>query len=134
MWERIVGALSVLDRLVDDQPRAMLSRRIASLVAPSRVALGDDVRPEDDDRTRSLRGLLLNTAAVLASEAAAQDRCRALLDRFIADPASVEPSLSAPALTVHGLDVTVADLVLVPERGVLYAGTHGQGVWMLRAH
>jgi hypothetical protein len=31
-------------------------------------------------------------------------------------------------------NVTVADLVLVPERGVLYAGTHGQGVWQLRVH
>jgi hypothetical protein len=28
--------------------------------------------------------------------------------------------------------VTVSDLVLVPERGVLYAGTHGQGVWRLK--
>jgi hypothetical protein len=31
-------------------------------------------------------------------------------------------------------NVTVADLVYVPERGVIYAGTHGQGVWQLRAH
>jgi hypothetical protein len=31
-------------------------------------------------------------------------------------------------------NVTVADLILVPERGVLYAGTHGQGVWQLKAH
>ena len=29
-------------------------------------------------------------------------------------------------------NVTVADLVLVPERGVLYAATHGQGVWQLK--
>lgn len=29
-------------------------------------------------------------------------------------------------------NVTVTDLVLVPERDVLYAGTHGQGVWQLR--
>jgi hypothetical protein len=28
--------------------------------------------------------------------------------------------------------VTVSDRVLVPERGVLYAGTHGQGVWRLK--
>jgi hypothetical protein len=35
--------------------------------------------------------------------------------------------------TAAGLPhVTVADLVLVPERGVLYAGTHGQGVWQLK--
>ena len=37
--------------------------------------------------------------------------------------------------TAAGLpNVTVADLVLVPERGVLYAGTHGQGVWQFKVH
>ena len=36
-------------------------------------------------------------------------------------------------LTAAGLpNVTVSDLVYVPERGVLYAGTHGQGIWQLR--
>ena len=29
-------------------------------------------------------------------------------------------------------NVTVSDLVFVPEKGVLYAGTHGQGVWQLK--
>jgi len=37
--------------------------------------------------------------------------------------------------TAGGLpNVTVSDLVLVPERGVLYAGTHGQGVWQFKVH
>jgi hypothetical protein len=37
--------------------------------------------------------------------------------------------------TAAGLpNVTVSDLVLVPERGVLYAGTHGQGVWQLKVY
>ncbi len=31
-------------------------------------------------------------------------------------------------------NVDVADLVYVPERGVLYAGTHGQGIWKLNVH
>ena len=36
-------------------------------------------------------------------------------------------------LAAAGLpNVTVADLVLVPERGVLYAATHGQGVFQLK--
>jgi hypothetical protein len=36
-------------------------------------------------------------------------------------------------MTAAGLpNVTVADLVLVPERGALYAATHGQGVWQLK--
>jgi hypothetical protein len=37
--------------------------------------------------------------------------------------------------TAAGLpNVTVSDLVYLPERGVLYAGTHGQGVWRLKVH
>jgi puromycin-sensitive aminopeptidase len=109
VWERIVGALAVLDRLVDGEARAMLSGRIGMLVAPARARLGDDVRPGDDDRTKSLRGLLLNTAAVLADDPAAAHHCRALLDRFLTDPASVEPSLSAPALTASA---TLGDVAL----------------------
>ena len=36
-------------------------------------------------------------------------------------------------LAAAGLpNVTVSDLVYVPERGVLYAATHGQGVWQLK--
>ena len=36
-------------------------------------------------------------------------------------------------MTAAGLpNVTVAELVLVPERGVVYAATHGQGVWQLK--
>ena len=29
-------------------------------------------------------------------------------------------------------NVTISVLVLVPEKSVLYAGTHGQGVWQLK--
>ena len=87
----------------------MLSGRIGMLADPARTRLGDVVRPDDDDRTKSLRGLLLNTAAVLADDPAAGHHCRALLDRFLADPASVEPSLSAPALTAAA---TLGDVAL----------------------
>lgn len=29
-------------------------------------------------------------------------------------------------------NVNVADLVYVPEKGTLYAATHGQGIWQLK--
>jgi puromycin-sensitive aminopeptidase len=109
VWERIVGALSVLDRIVDGEARAALARRVGALISPARSRLGDEVRAGDDDRTKSLRGLLLNTAAVVAADGQALDRCRALLDRFIADPAGVEPSLSAPALSAAA---TLGDVAL----------------------
>ena len=50
-------------------------------------------------------------------------------------PEPVSPVVDAPTPhpTAAGLpNVTVSDLVYVPERGALYAGTHGQGVWQLR--
>src|ERR687897_92929 len=76
VWERLVGGLTQLDRLVEGDARAALAARVGSLVRPARARLGDEVRPEDDDRTRTLRGLLLNAAAVLADDADAQARAR----------------------------------------------------------
>jgi puromycin-sensitive aminopeptidase len=109
VWERLVGGLTQLDRLVEGDARAALAARVRGLVGPARERLGDDVRPDDDDRTRTLRGLLLNAAAVIADDADAQARARHLLDRFLADPASVDPSLSAPALTAS---TTLGDIAL----------------------
>jgi puromycin-sensitive aminopeptidase len=101
VWERIVGGLGQLDRLVDDDAAPRLHTRVATLVGPARARLGPDVDPEtDDDRTRSLRGLLLQTAALLGDDAAARDRSAELLDTYLADPRGVDPSLAAAALVV----------------------------------
>ncbi|HEY8526811.1 MAG TPA: M1 family metallopeptidase [Acidimicrobiales bacterium] len=109
VWERIVGALVQIERLVEGEPRERLQRRIGALLAPARARLGDACRDGDDDRTRTLRGTLLNAAAVLADDQAAQARARELLDGFLADPASVDPSLSAPALSACA---TLGDVAL----------------------
>ena len=99
VWERIVGGLATLDRLVEGEPRRRLAAGVGALVGPARERLGDAAAEGDDDRTRTLRGVLLQTAAVMADDAVAQQRCRDLLDAFLADPASVDPSLSSAALT-----------------------------------
>jgi puromycin-sensitive aminopeptidase len=109
VWERLVGALTQLDRLVEGEARAALAARVGALVAPARARLGDEVRPDDDDRTKTLRGLLLNTAAVLAGDPEATSRATELLGRFLAGPGSVDPSLSAPALTAAA---TLGDVAL----------------------
>jgi hypothetical protein len=82
--------------------------------------LGDEVEPGDDDRTRTLRGSLLNAAAVLADDPAAQARCRELLERFLDDPSSVDPSLSAPAL---GAGATLGDVALHERLVAAFAST-----------
>jgi puromycin-sensitive aminopeptidase len=101
VWERTVGGLGQLDRLVEDDAAQRLHTRVATLVGPARARLGPDPSSAgDDDRTRSLRGLLLQTAALLGDDGAARERSAELLDTYLADPAGVDPSLAAAALVV----------------------------------
>jgi puromycin-sensitive aminopeptidase len=112
VWERLVGGLGTLDRVLDDGPaRNAYATRVRSLLSPARARLGDEVRPDDDDRTRTLRGFLTGSAATLADDPDAVSLCRARLDAYLADPASVDASLAAPALSAsatHG-DVALHD-------------------------
>jgi puromycin-sensitive aminopeptidase len=101
VWERIVGGLGQLERLVEDDAAQRLHTRVATLVGPARARLGPDVRPEaDDDRARSLRGLLLQTAALLGDDTAARERSAELLDAYLTDPGGVDASLATAALVV----------------------------------
>ncbi len=121
VWERITGGLSILDRLVDGDARDALHGRVAALVGPVRAELGADAAPGEDDRTRTLRGVLLQAAALLGDDVAAHDRAADLLDQFLAHPPSVDPSLASPALVVCA---TLGDVAL-HER--LVAAFHGAG-------
>ncbi len=109
VWERITGALTEIDRLVAGDARLALQTRAAALVGPVRVALGAEARPGEDDRTRTLRGVLLQAAALLAGDGVAQERAVELLDRFLAHPPSVDPDLAAPALATSA---TLGDVAL----------------------
>jgi puromycin-sensitive aminopeptidase len=109
VWERVTGGLAILDRLVEGDARGALHGRIAAVVGPVRAELGADAGPGDDDRTRTLRGVLLQAAALLGDDGAARDRSSELLDRFLAHPPSVDPSLASPALAVCA---TLGDIAL----------------------
>ena len=100
VWERIVGGLGQLERLVEGDAAQRLHTRVATLVGPARARLGAEVRADDDDRSRSLRGLLLQTAGLLGDDGAARDRSTDLLEAYLADPGGVDPSLAAAALVV----------------------------------
>ena len=101
VWQRVVGGLDQLEHLVEDDAAQRLHTRIAALVGPARAWLGPDVGHDgNDDRTRSLRGLLLRTAALLGDDGAARERSAELLEAYLADPGNVDPSLAAAALVV----------------------------------
>jgi aminopeptidase N len=109
VWERIVGGLTQIDRLLDGDAALALHSRVAALIGPARADLGAEARPGDDDRTRTLRGQLLAAAALLGDDDAARRRATELLDQFLAHPPSVDPSLASPALSVSA---TLGDVAL----------------------
>jgi puromycin-sensitive aminopeptidase len=100
VWERLIGGLGSLERLLEGPSRDRFAARVRALLTPALQRLGDDVRPDDDDRTRTLRGVLVGAAALLGDDDAAIALCRSRLDAYLADPSSVEASLAAAALSV----------------------------------
>jgi puromycin-sensitive aminopeptidase len=98
VWERLVGGLSTLERFVDGEPRRRFADRVQGLLRPVSDRLGPEPKATDDDRTRTLRGLLLGAAALLGDDPDARKRSRDLLDAYLRDPGSVEASLGTAAL------------------------------------
>ncbi len=109
VWERVVGGLGEIDRLAQGEAATALHARVAALVGPVRVELGSEARPGEDDRTRTLRGLLLQAAALLADDEVAVRRAGELLEQFLAHGPSLDPSLASPALAVSA---TLGDVAL----------------------
>ncbi|MDZ7732008.1 MAG: M1 family metallopeptidase [Acidimicrobiia bacterium] len=96
VWQRLVGALDSLDRLVDGPAREGLRSRIRDLVAPATERLGDEPSPGESDRDRQLRATLLEAAAVLGADEGARDRAR----RIQRAGDDVDPALRAAAIRV----------------------------------
>lgn len=100
VWQRIVGTLTTLDRLVEDDARKVLRGRIHDLVAPALERLGREPLDTDSDRRRELRGLLTETLGTLADDATIEIEARELHERHRATPGSVDPSLVSAATAI----------------------------------
>jgi puromycin-sensitive aminopeptidase len=99
VWQRLLGGVSTLDRLVEGVARDTLRARALALTASVADELGPQPAPTDDDRRRQLR------AAVFAARGAAGDeavleRAAALHAGHVSDPGTVAPELVAAAVTV----------------------------------
>ena len=99
VWQRIVGGLSSLDRLVEDDAREALSHRIGLLVRPALLRLGPTPVEGESDRDRELRGVLFEALGVLAKDPVMRDEARALVG-LAHDTSSSDPSVLAASIAV----------------------------------
>jgi puromycin-sensitive aminopeptidase len=100
VWQRIVTGLRALDRLVEGDAREALRSVVRELVAPGFYRLGLTPAPDESDRVRALRGVLLEALGVLGAAAEGLRIARDLHDAETRTPRSVDPSLGAAAVSV----------------------------------
>lgn len=105
VWQRLTGAASFLDRIVEDAVRSGLQARLRSLVEPAFRKLGHQPTEGEEERERQLRGTLAEFLGTVAGDAHIAALARSLCQRNLKDPGSVEASLAAASIAVvayHG--------------------------------
>jgi puromycin-sensitive aminopeptidase len=100
VWQRIIGALGALDRLVDGDDRANFQAAVRGLIGPALVRMGQDPSPDEGDRTRELRAALMEALGVLGDDEEAHAKARELHTAYLADRHAVDPNLAAAAIAV----------------------------------
>ncbi len=108
VWQRLIGGLGSIDRLVDGSARQAFQGQVRDLIAPALARLGREPRASDTDRERELRGVLIGAAGVLGADTEVQDFARSIVTATGPD-ASVDPSVLAAAISVVASTGTPAD-------------------------
>lgn len=100
VWQRIVGALHALDRLVEGDDRDRLRARVGALLRPALERLGTTPVEGEGDRRRQLRGVLFGALGTLADDAEVREEARHLYTTGTAQGGEVEPSMLAASIAV----------------------------------
>jgi puromycin-sensitive aminopeptidase len=102
VWQRVVGALDTLWRVVAPAERAAFAQRVDAIVRPKFDALSKRVL--DDDRARQLRATLFGALGRLAGDRPTIERART-----IARDGSDDPALLAASIGVVASNATIEE-------------------------
>jgi puromycin-sensitive aminopeptidase len=104
VWQRVIGVISGLDRLVEDEAREALRAQVRDLLGAAAERLGDEPGDGEDDRTRELRGDLFVARWTLGRDPGVRTRAEGYLGRNDTDAGSVDPALLSAAVNVLASD------------------------------
>ncbi len=108
VWQRLVGSLHGIRRLVDGPARTRFTTLVATLLAPAYDRLGPLPVDGESDRDAELRALLFGALGTLAEDADVRQRAADLHRAHLDDGAAVDPALAAAAA---GILADVGDAV-----------------------
>ncbi len=105
VWQRLAGALSLLDRIIDDEARPRFQATVRGLAAPALTRMGFEPADTDDERARQLRATLFELVGTLGDDADVVARARAIHAAYRADADAADPGLVTASINViaeHG--------------------------------
>ena len=100
VWAPVIGALGFLDHVVDDGTRPLLAAYTRALLGPAFGALGWERRPEDGERTATLRGTLLGTLGTVGLDDEVRRACSQRHAAFLAGGQPIDPDLLPAVVAV----------------------------------
>ena len=115
VWERLLGGLRSLDRLVDGLARSRLWVRTLELTDPVTEDLGPEPAFSDDDRQRQLRAAIFSARGA-AGDAFVAQAAATWHEAHVNEPGSVAPELAAAAVGVLAERGDPADHALFVQR------------------
>lgn len=110
VWQTIFRGLGALGHhLVDDRHRPAFRRVVHELLAVVAARLGWQPRADEDDRSRRLRGQVVDALGRMVEDPDTVARCRELYERWRDDRSDLDPDVAQAALfttAAHGDDDT----------------------------
>jgi aminopeptidase N len=123
VWESSLSSLGTLDRLARGEPEQPLIRRfVIDFVRPKFSQLGWDAKAGETAEDRDLRAMLA-TVLGRAGDETAIAHARALLARYLADPASVSPAMVEFATGIGGRYADAATYDAIAQRAMATTST-----------
>ena len=116
VWRRLVSGLDQIDRLAAGDARIALQARVRVLVGPALERLGWEECPDDTDRDRELRGVLIGAMANLGVDPDARARVAELFERYCADSNSVEANVAAAVVRATAATAGPAEIDTILEK------------------
>jgi puromycin-sensitive aminopeptidase len=109
VWAQVTGALSLLDRTVDDEVRPLVAAYARALLGPVLARLGWEPRPGEGPRTPTLRAQAVAVLGTVGKDAAVQTEAHRLHDAAERGTLGLDPDLASAILSAVGASGGPAD-------------------------